>query len=150
MLKIRSVELSTADGLPPLPMHISWVRDGLLVVGMDNEMHVYSQWQPSTGVSDDVRAKEGDTPDVRTLTEQKLHRVTSLTNVNPVRSSKIARSMSNMVLSAGLMSVASISNLNMLLEKKEEKKHDSLYRHKPDAHKVRGFAKLKKFKKYPK
>ena len=143
MLKIRSVELSTADGLPPLPMHISWVRDGLLVVGMDNEMHVYSQWQPSTVGSDDVRAKEGDTPDVRTLTEQKLHRVTSLTNVNPVRSSKIARSMSNMVLSAGLMSVASISNLNMLLEKKEEKKHDSLHRHKPDTHKVRNENKRK-------
>nr|XP_022328939.1 dmX-like protein 2 isoform X8 [Crassostrea virginica] len=42
---LRSVELSTADGLPPLPMHISWVRAGILVVGMDNEMHVYSQWR---------------------------------------------------------------------------------------------------------
>ncbi|XP_062621591.1 dmX-like protein 2 [Saccostrea cucullata] len=44
---LRSVELSTADGLPPLPMHISWVRAGILVVGMDNEMHVYSQWRSS-------------------------------------------------------------------------------------------------------
>ncbi|XP_056021522.1 dmX-like protein 2 isoform X2 [Ostrea edulis] len=42
---LRSVELCTADGLPPLPMHISWVRAGILVVGMDNEMHVYSQWR---------------------------------------------------------------------------------------------------------
>ena len=27
-------------------MQISWVRDGILVVGMDSEMHVYSQWKP--------------------------------------------------------------------------------------------------------
>ena len=50
-MKIRSIDLSTSDGLPPLPMHISWVRDGILVVGMDNEMHVYSQWRgPGEGI----------------------------------------------------------------------------------------------------
>lgn len=46
-MKLRKIELTTADGLPPLPMQISWVRDGILVVGMDSEMHVYSQWKPS-------------------------------------------------------------------------------------------------------
>ncbi|KAJ8305006.1 hypothetical protein KUTeg_018589 [Tegillarca granosa] len=46
---------STADGLPPLPMHMSWVRAGILVVGMDNEMHVYSQWR---GSSNDVTTSE--------------------------------------------------------------------------------------------
>lgn len=46
-MKLRKIDLSTADGLPPLPMQISWVRDGILVVGMDSEMHVYSQWKPS-------------------------------------------------------------------------------------------------------
>ncbi|XP_055376112.1 dmX-like protein 2 [Condylostylus longicornis] len=45
-MKLRQIDLETADGLPPLPMHISWVRDGILVVGMDSEMHVYSQWKP--------------------------------------------------------------------------------------------------------
>lgn len=44
-MKIRTVDLTTSDGLPPLPMHISWVRGGILVVGMDNEVHVYSQWR---------------------------------------------------------------------------------------------------------
>ena len=138
-MKIRSVELSTADGLPPLPMHISWVRDGLLVVGMDNEMHVYSQWQAHKVTQDAVAAEKSDMSDVRTLTQKKMHRVASLTNVNPVRSSKIARSMSNMALTAGLVSVASISNLNMLMEMKEEKgkkRESSILRHKPDAHKV--------------
>ncbi|KAG8230549.1 hypothetical protein J437_LFUL008372 [Ladona fulva] len=46
-MKLRKIELRTADGLPPLPMQISWVRDGILVIGMDSEMHVYSQWKPS-------------------------------------------------------------------------------------------------------
>lgn len=45
-MKLRKIDLQTADGLPPLPMQISWVRDGILVVGMDSEMHVYSQWKP--------------------------------------------------------------------------------------------------------
>lgn len=45
-MKLRQLELKTADGLPPLPMQISWVRDGIFVAGMDSEMHVYSQWKP--------------------------------------------------------------------------------------------------------
>lgn len=43
-MRLEKLSLSTADGLAPLPMQVSWVRDGILVVGMDNEMHVYSQW----------------------------------------------------------------------------------------------------------
>ncbi|XP_069360207.1 dmX-like protein 2 isoform X9 [Maniola hyperantus] len=45
-MQLRRIQLKTVDGLPPLPMQISWVRDGILVVGMDSEMHVYSQWKP--------------------------------------------------------------------------------------------------------
>lgn len=45
-MKLRQIELHTVDGLPPLPMQISWVRDGIFVAGMDSEMHVYSQWKP--------------------------------------------------------------------------------------------------------
>ncbi|KAL1420955.1 hypothetical protein MTO96_004323 [Rhipicephalus appendiculatus] len=30
-------------------MQVSWVRDGILVVGMDSEMHIYSQWRPQKG-----------------------------------------------------------------------------------------------------
>uniref|UniRef100_A0A8C0IXF4 Dmx like 1 n=1 Tax=Chelonoidis abingdonii TaxID=106734 RepID=A0A8C0IXF4_CHEAB len=43
---LRCVDLvSSVEGSPPLPVSLSWVRDGILVVGMDCEMHVYSQWQ---------------------------------------------------------------------------------------------------------
>ncbi|CAM1299293.1 DMXL1 (predicted), partial [Pycnogonum litorale] len=44
-MKLRSIDLTSADGLPPLPMQLSWVRDGILVVGMDNEMQIFSQWK---------------------------------------------------------------------------------------------------------
>lgn len=53
-MKLRRIDLSTADGLPPLPMQISWVRDGILVVGMDSEMHVYSQWKSSCKFKNDI------------------------------------------------------------------------------------------------
>ncbi|XP_071437366.1 dmX-like protein 1 isoform X4 [Pithys albifrons albifrons] len=44
---LRCVDLvSSVEGSPPFPVSLSWVRDGILVVGMDCEMHVYSQWQP--------------------------------------------------------------------------------------------------------
>ncbi|XP_040198599.1 dmX-like protein 2 isoform X2 [Rana temporaria] len=43
---LRSIDLvSSVDGTPSLPVSLSWVRDGILVVGMDCEMHVYAQWK---------------------------------------------------------------------------------------------------------
>ncbi|XP_051512650.1 dmX-like protein 2 isoform X3 [Myxocyprinus asiaticus] len=43
---LRSVNLvSSVDGTPSLPVSLSWVRDGILVVGMDCEMQVYAQWR---------------------------------------------------------------------------------------------------------
>ncbi|KAH7643602.1 dmx-like protein [Dermatophagoides farinae] len=44
-MMLRITELNSIDGLPPLPMQLSWVRDGILVVGMDNEMLIFSQWK---------------------------------------------------------------------------------------------------------
>ncbi|XP_061596191.1 dmX-like protein 2 isoform X2 [Cololabis saira] len=42
---LRTVDLvSSVDGTPSLPVSLSWVRDGILVIGMDCEMHVYAQW----------------------------------------------------------------------------------------------------------
>lgn len=74
---LRSVELHTADGLPPLPKHLTWVRNGILVVGMENEVHVYSQWKlPIDEEKDSVVAVESDrlaarpsTARVRTLSK---------------------------------------------------------------------------------
>lgn len=32
------------DGLLPISTAMSWVRDGLLIVGLNSEMRVYNQW----------------------------------------------------------------------------------------------------------
>ncbi|XP_073674811.1 dmX-like protein 1 isoform X2 [Garra rufa] len=51
MMLLRVVDLvSSVEGSLPIPVSLSWVRDGILVVGMDCEMHVYSQWQPPVPV----------------------------------------------------------------------------------------------------
>ena len=60
-LRLRSLELRTADGLPPLPMHLSWVRDGIFVVGMDNEMQIYSQWKDTLS---GITSEAGITPSI--------------------------------------------------------------------------------------
>ncbi|KAI4830189.1 hypothetical protein KUCAC02_001839 [Chaenocephalus aceratus] len=50
---LRSVDLlSSVDGTPSLPVSLSWVRDGILVVGMDCEMHVYAQWHQDKKAGD--------------------------------------------------------------------------------------------------
>ena len=98
-MKLRAIELETADGLPPLPMHVSWVRGGILVVGMDNEFHVYTQWRggissvPSSSLSADTSGGQGGealTMDKRTLTEANLASMAST-----VAMSKSHKSMSN-------------------------------------------------------
>lgn len=60
---LRLVELSIVDGFFFLFMYIFWVRVGILVVGMDNEMYVYFQWRSvyyysDYGSTDDFRCIE--------------------------------------------------------------------------------------------
>ncbi|XP_077514309.1 rabconnectin-3 alpha isoform X3 [Amblyomma americanum] len=76
-LQIRCTRLEAADGLPPLPMQVSWVRDGILVVGMDSEMHIYSQWRPQKGAPKGLKnsmaaAEDEDICKVRMLPEEEL------------------------------------------------------------------------------
>ena len=103
-MKLRSIELTTADGLPPLPMHISWVRDGILVAGMDNEVHVYSQWRgPGEGL-DSLTEGEGGSQDAdtdtRCLTEDKLLSSSASLTLAKRNSSfnRLSRSSSNIML----------------------------------------------------
>ncbi|KAM4868092.1 LOW QUALITY PROTEIN: dmX-like protein 1 [Urocitellus parryii] len=69
---LRSVDLvSSVDGSPPFPVSLSWVRDGILVVGMDCEMHVYSQWQPSSKQEPVITDScNGSTPSILSLIKQ--------------------------------------------------------------------------------
>lgn len=79
-MRLRALELTTADGLPPLPMHLSWVRAGILVLGMDNEMHVYSQWRGASGADNQSLSGDDVNIDKRTLNEVNRSCVTSSSN----------------------------------------------------------------------
>lgn len=62
---IRYLELQSADGLPPLPTALTWVRDGLLIVGMHSEMRCYNQWNlaaKATHSSDSANERSRDNP----------------------------------------------------------------------------------------
>lgn len=92
-MKLRQIDLHTADGLPPLPMQMSWVRDGILVVGMDSEMHVYSQWKPHRNAGGMDLEEANDTrnlrdEDLRSManesTQRRMASAASITHLNRV------------------------------------------------------------------
>ncbi|XP_058459198.1 dmX-like protein 2 isoform X2 [Malaya genurostris] len=95
-MKLRQIELRTADSLPPLPMQISWVRDGIFVAGMDSEMHVYSQWKPQLNTINHMEVEDLydnrylKDEDLRTLaqdnTQRRLANVSSMPVLSRVSS----------------------------------------------------------------
>jgi len=99
--------LKTADGLPPLPMQISWVRDGILVVAMDSEMHVYSQWKPKFEQNYPIE----DVPDTRNLRDEDLRSLVNENNQLKLRS----------VTSISLINKISANNLQLLSNEKKRK-----------------------------
>lgn len=88
-MSLRKIELETADGLPALPMQISWVRDGILVVGMDSEMHVYTQWKPQRlRHKDDLPDEQKNVRDVdlRTLTQENQRKLAAIPTIGRLSS----------------------------------------------------------------
>nr|XP_036228711.1 dmX-like protein 2 isoform X2 [Bactrocera oleae] len=106
-MKLRQIDLHTADGLPPLPMQISWVRDGILVVAMDSEMHVYSQWKPRFSEQHSVE----DFFDSRNLRDEDLR---SLANESTQIRLKTASSIP-------LISKVSTANLQLLSNERRKR-----------------------------
>lgn len=113
-MKLRQIELKTADGLPPLPMQISWVRDGIFVAGMDSEMHVYSQWKPRDFEQILLHHLEtlDDFQDSRCLRDEDLRSLVNETN---------PRRLAN-VSSMPVLSRISTANLQMFAGNQEKKK----------------------------
>ncbi|XP_067885987.1 dmX-like protein 1 isoform X2 [Heterodontus francisci] len=96
---LRSVDLvSSVDGSLSLPVSLSWVRDGILVVGMDCEMHVYSQWQPPDKLDPVItEAESGSIPSVVSLAK-----CSSTNGSNPYLYRKtLARSMTGLAQKFG-------------------------------------------------
>lgn len=119
-MRIRCVELETADGLAPLPMHVSWVRDGVLVAGMDNEMHVYSQWR-GPGDSVEILGSSNDgSAEARIFSENSLKEVLSTSNLQLGKGIKVSPSTPNMILKQSV-STASVSVLLDQTKKSAEK-----------------------------
>ncbi|XP_058830025.1 dmX-like protein 2 isoform X3 [Topomyia yanbarensis] len=112
-MKLRQIELRTADSLPPLPMQISWVRDGIFVAGMDSEMHVYSQWKPQLNTINHMEVE--DLYDNRYLKDEDLR---SLAQENT------QRHLTN-VSSMPVLSRVSSINLQMLSNDGKRKKPGS-------------------------
>ncbi|XP_026847140.1 dmX-like protein 2 [Drosophila persimilis] len=112
-MKLRQIDLQTADGLPPLPMQISWVRDGILVVAMDSEMHVYSQWKPhyTSHMVGGANGGSEDVPDTRNLRDEDLR---SLANESTQLRLKNVASMP-------LISKVSTANLQLLSHDKKRR-----------------------------
>merc|ERR550519_2526968 len=70
-MTFRRIELRTADGLPPLPMAISWARDGVLLCAMENEVSVYSQWK-ADDQAEERTGEVGEEADHRQLKDEDL------------------------------------------------------------------------------
>ncbi|XP_062399694.1 dmX-like protein 1 isoform X3 [Sardina pilchardus] len=94
LVLLRAVDLvSSVEGSLPIPVSLSWVRDGILVVGMDCEMHVYSQWQPPAPARSASVSRGTDSGSVSSLlgTKQDSH------TPSPVASRKpLARSLTSL------------------------------------------------------
>ncbi|XP_010084428.1 PREDICTED: dmX-like protein 1, partial [Pterocles gutturalis] len=76
---LRCVDLvSSVEGSPPFPVSLSWVRDGILVVGMDCEMHVYSQWQSPKQELISTDSYSGSMPCITSLMKQSQSASSSL------------------------------------------------------------------------
>ncbi|XP_035898477.1 dmX-like protein 2 isoform X2 [Anopheles stephensi] len=117
-MKLRQIELTTADGLPPLPMQISWVRDGIFVAGMDSEMHVYSQWKPQSNSLYNVNHQLDidDMYDTRNLKDEDLRSMAQDSS---------QRRLAN-VSSMPVLSRVSSINLNQMLSTADAKKKKPL------------------------
>jgi len=108
-VQIRAINLTTADGRPPMPLNISWVRSGILVVSLDTEMHVYSQWHyPSS--TDDILPPSSAVAAV-TSAAQATSPLPPSASLLMTPSSGLPKSMTSMKRDA------SIASLSLLAEK---------------------------------
>lgn len=115
---IRYIDLESVDGLAPIPTILSWVRDGLLVVGMPSEMRVYNQWNfkpvketPKTEVAP-PQPHHHKTPAPKTV---------KIMGIRPVASaSNLSASRSQLMLDQVLKMSANKSPLELKLDSKSE------------------------------
>ncbi|XP_065333652.1 dmX-like protein 2 isoform X2 [Cloeon dipterum] len=106
-MKLRKIELHTADNLPALPMQISWVRDGILVIGMDSEMHVYSQWKPSFSITNDHTLQHQESEEIHDSRKLKDEQLLSLAQESSQRQLANVRSMTHLTRVSSILGTVS-------------------------------------------
>ncbi|KAE9556016.1 hypothetical protein FO519_000762 [Halicephalobus sp. NKZ332] len=92
---IRILELQSADGLPPLPTTMSWVRDGMLIIGLHSEMRIYNQWNPTTKL-EEITAK-GDIIEPQSQGNEENLGVTQKNSMNISRSHSVLEQLQKKV-----------------------------------------------------
>lgn len=113
---IRYVDLESVDGLAPIPSVLSWVRDGLLVIGMPSEMRVYNQWNLKP-------VKE--TPKAEVPHKSVVQKTIKVMGIRPVASaSNLSASRSQLMLDQVLKLSTGKSPLDIKLDHKSEAKPD--------------------------
>ena len=100
-MPLWTIKLSSVDGISPHSKMLSWVRPGILMVGMQNEMHVYSQWkgqeQQTAGAKKKSARRDIDTSRRPSLTakESAISSVSNLSvNILSVPMTKMDREQS--------------------------------------------------------
>ena len=99
---LRYLQLESIDGLAPLPSVMSWVRDGLLVVGMPSEMRVYGQWNLCT-------VSENETADNNSAASA----ATTAAHANAATATAASSHQKSALKVLGVRPVASASNLSV-------------------------------------
>ncbi|OWA51395.1 DmX-like protein 2 [Hypsibius exemplaris] len=93
-MRLRMIMLDSQDGAPMIPNQLTWVRTGLLVLGMDNEMYVYSQWKKTTEDLIEGAVATAAAMDARDLSDYNLVRM----GASPSRM-KVTRTMPSLMSS---------------------------------------------------
>lgn len=101
----RSFELDSADDMQALPTQIKWVRDGLLIIGLDTEMQIYSQWS-SLQKSNNNNNTTNKSPD-----QASLNLFVQKAALNEVNTKKQQTQVSNLVIPKN-HSVMDLNKLN--------------------------------------
>lgn len=79
---LSKVKLSCVDGVAPFSKMLSWVRAGILVVGLENEMHVYSQWRNPEEKTKAISRESKSKSHARADSSRAISRNESLISVN--------------------------------------------------------------------
>ncbi|XP_071507110.1 dmX-like protein 2 [Diadema antillarum] len=108
-MPLRTVKLTSVDGIAPHSKMLSWVRAGILVIGLQNEMQVYCQWREENWRSRRRKYRRPVPSVAETVVSQKSVSSSLSVNLQTVPMSRTDREksyndMSELLRGSGMMS----------------------------------------------